>query len=92
MPVSGAGETTRVGPDSLRAYDFSEARGILIPSVPSKAGGHMDNKYGHMRLRRVLCTRSFPHRFAGSDVLLQACPPAHPHSDLCACPARPHIF
>lgn len=39
---------------SLRAYDFSSASAVLIPSVPGKHSGKNLYKYGHMRVRAVL--------------------------------------
>ena len=40
--------------ESLELYDFSRARGILIPSIPGEHGATSYKKYGHMRVRSVL--------------------------------------
>eukprot|EP01105_Mastigella_eilhardi_P017501 TRINITY_DN4021_c0_g1_i1.p1 TRINITY_DN4021_c0_g1~~TRINITY_DN4021_c0_g1_i1.p1 ORF type:complete len:365 (-),score=93.00 TRINITY_DN4021_c0_g1_i1:667-1761(-) len=55
----------------LRAFDFSLARGVLIPSVPGYHTGSLLNKYGHMRLRRALQNVVIPDAFKMSPVVCQ---------------------
>lgn len=40
--------------EALQVYDFSQARGILIPSVPGEHSSRSWDQYGHMRVRNVL--------------------------------------
>ena len=39
---------------ALRAFDFSQARGLLVASVPGTHTGRAISRWGHMRLRTLL--------------------------------------
>ena len=60
-----------VGSVTLRSFDFSAARAVLIPSVPGAHAGPRLHRYGHMRLRTALAAHRFPARFAGGGIVWQ---------------------
>lgn len=48
---------------ALRKFNFSSARGRLVASVPGYHSGDAINKWGHMRLRRLLRDVAVAPRF-----------------------------
>jgi tyrosyl-DNA phosphodiesterase-1 len=52
----------------LKAFDYSSAQAIIIPSVPGTHRGQDMYKYGHMKIRRLLEKTDIPNEFAKSPV------------------------
>jgi tyrosyl-DNA phosphodiesterase 1 len=55
----------------ISRYDFSDAGCALITSVPGKHAGPMRAKYGHLRLRTLLCAEDIDESSDDSSVVVQ---------------------
>jgi len=55
----------------IRDFDFSIAEVVLISSIPGYHNGANLEKYGHLKLRKVLSQERFPSKFQKSDVVCQ---------------------
>jgi tyrosyl-DNA phosphodiesterase-1 len=56
---------------TLREFDFSAARVVLLPSVPGYHRGADMHRFGHMRVRAVLQAQQLPTRFQDATLVCQ---------------------
>ena len=58
--------------DAVRACDFACAKAHLVTSVPGIHGGGDVDRYGHMRVRRLLAQHAFPAKFKQAPICCQS--------------------
>lgn len=56
---------------TLREFDFSAARVMLLPSVPGYHRGADMHRFGHMRVRALLQAQQLPARFQDATLVCQ---------------------
>jgi tyrosyl-DNA phosphodiesterase-1 len=67
----GAVGDKQVTAQTLREFDFSAAKAALVATVPGMHSGENMQRYGHMRVRKLLEAERFPARFVGSPLAVQ---------------------